>query len=120
MNVIRLLCLFIGAASAFTMGLAPKVTAHRLAIAQMIEPVESTQDCMAAAETGEEAVECVLPLVDTPAPARAKSLDLKPSAQEKRAALLGNADSLAQCLSEAENGEEIVECELDYEVRWAS
>ena len=118
MNVIHLLCLFIGAASAFTMGLNPKVTAPRMAAIAMIEPVESTEDCMASAETGAEAEECVLPLADAPAPARSKSLSMKPTSQEQRKNLMGNADSLDQCLSEAENGAEIAECELDYDVRW--
>lgn len=118
MNVIHLLCLLIGVASAFTIGFTPKVTASRLAAAEMIEPVESTQDCMASAETGAEAEECVLPLADAPEPARSKSLRMKPTLQEKRQNLMGNAESLDQCLSEAENGAEIAECELDYDVRY--
>ena len=115
MNAIRLLCLFIGAASAFTMGIAP--TALHVPRCQLvaIEPVETAQECVAESETGAEAEECLLPLANAPAPARSKSVMIKPTADEKRKTLMGNADSLSQCLSEAENGAEIEECEVDYD-----
>ena len=110
MNAIRLLCLFIGAASAFTLGIAPK-PALCMPRCQLvaIEPVETAQECVAESETGAEAEECLLPIADTPAPARSKSLQIKPTADEKRQTLMGNAESLSQCLSEAENGFEIEE-----------
>lgn len=116
MNAIRLLCLFIGAASAFTIGIAPKRALHvpRCQLVA-IEPVETAQECVAESETGAEAEECLLPLANAPAPARSKSLTIKPTADEKRKTLMGNADSLSQCLSEAENGAEIEECEVDYD-----
>lgn len=116
MNAIRLLCLFIGAASAFTMGIAPKPALHvpRCQLVA-IEPVETAQECVAESETGAEAEECLLPLANAPSPARSKSLMIKPTADEKRKTLMGNADSLSQCLSEAENGAEIEECEVDYD-----
>ena len=115
MNAIRLLCLFIGAASAFTMGIAPKSLHVPRCQLVAIEPVETAQECVAESETGAEAEECLLPLANAPAPARSKSLKRKPTADEKRKTLMGNADSLSQCLSEAENGAEIEECEVDYD-----
>ena len=100
----------------FTPGVAPRA-ALRMPRSQVvaIEPVETAQECVAESETGAEAEECLLPLVDTPEAARKKSLNMKPTTAEKRAALMGNAESLSQCLSEAENGAEIEECEVDYD-----
>ena len=88
--------------------------------------------CLAVseAESAVEAVECQLDydeLVGGPAPEeQAASAAKKPAAaaaaadatkpgDERRSNLMGAAESLDQCISEAEGVAEAAECELDYD-----
>lgn len=114
MRTLLYLSLLLGSVGAFKIGtvLSPVL---RVPAISMIEPVETVDECVAESETGEEAAECILPIKNEPAPARSKSLNMKPSAAEKREHLMGAAESLDQCISEAENGSEVEECELDYD-----
>ena len=60
LRAIILLAVVSGAAALRT-GTLRTPTASRAAV-RLVEPVESPQDCVAAAESGEEAEECLLPL----------------------------------------------------------
>jgi len=79
-----------------------------------IVPTIDVADCIASAESGAEAEECVLPMAD-PAGGSSAAPAAEVSEADKRSMLMGQADSLQECLSSAENAAEVEECAMDYE-----
>jgi hypothetical protein len=76
---------------------------------------QQVKECLSEAENSGEVMECYL---DDQPPAPVKTVERKKSkltTQAKRSALMGGAESLDQCLSEAESGLEAEECQLDYD-----
>lgn len=115
-NALALLA-FAAAASALRLAPAstPRVYAGRMRPATRSGPVMAEVDeCITDAESAAEAEECAVPIAadgsaTRPVPPMAKS------DAEKRAGLMGSADSLQSCLSEAEDGVEAEDCLIDYD-----
>jgi len=80
----------------------------------LVQPVESIEECIAAAENAAEAESCLLPPVSNP-PVSTPQTVAKVSEMAKRSTLLGAEDSLQSCLASAEGYLEIDECQMDYD-----
>jgi len=122
LRAVTVLCAILGSASGLRLGLIRPACVRASAVRLAVEPVETPKDCVAAAETGAEAAECLVPIADPPAvennpmvtdASTAPTTDI--STEDKRRMLLGGDDSLQSCLSSAEGQAEVDECELDFE-----
>jgi hypothetical protein len=97
------------------------IRAFRAGQPLLAEPAAQAQgvdECIVDAENAQELSACADTSTPSSAPtASAGTADsgVAISEESKRSALMGAAESLQECLSEAEDGAEAQECELDYD-----
>ena len=89
-------------------------------LAEPSAQAQSIDECVVDAENAAELSACADPADPSLAPtafpgATFKAASTAVSAESKRKALMGPAGSLQECLSEAEGGAEVDECNLDYD-----
>ena len=97
------------------------IRAFRAGQPLLAEPAAQAQgvdECIVEAENALELSACA----DTSTPSSAPTASagtaesgVAISEESKRSALMGAAESLQECLSEAEGGAEVEECEMDYD-----
>lgn len=87
-------------------------------LAEPAAQAQGVDECIVDAENAIELSACA----DTSTPSSAPTASAGPtdsgvatSEESKRSALMGGAESLQACLSEAESGAEVEECEMDYD-----
>lgn len=111
MQSLRLLVLFLGSTGALRLAAVP--LRGQLLTAHAAVRMAAVDECVVDAESAAEAGDCAQPMAagsaSTAPPKVAKS------EAERRAGLMGSADSLQTCLSEAEDGTEAEDCVLDYD-----
>lgn len=73
LRAVTVLCAILGSASGLRLGLIRPACVRASAVRLAVEPVETPKDCVAAAETGAEAAECLVPIAGKQAQARAKA-----------------------------------------------
>lgn len=110
-----LIVLLIGAASALRLVPANRLLhtpARRINIA--LQAADDVRECITDAENAAEIEDCKAPATAHSASAHAAPA-IKSTASDRQDHLMGSAESLAECLYEAENAGEVEECRTDFE-----
>ena len=112
-----IIALSAASAAAFHLPVAPSLRHTARAATIVAQSQAEIDECVVDAENAEEIAACQEPMADPAASLQDKvaaaTSAVKPAAD--KTTLMGASESVEQCISEAESGEEAAECRADYD-----